>query len=123
MVGSLAFLPKAWRDYGIAKISGSKTEDVASDDPLACMITAAAQYYSTSTPTPKTLTKEELQRLQMPVYVALADHSPITKGSEEMAGLIPDVQIRIWQGTTHSLPMEATAELDAELERFWQFHD
>lgn len=120
-VGSIEFLPKSWRDYGIAKLSGAKSSDVASDDPLARMISAASTYYAASLPTPETLTTEELKKLEMPVYVALAETSAITgKKAEEQAALIPNATVKVWANTTHSLPMEVPTELAQILNQFWK---
>lgn len=119
-VGSIEFLPESWRNYGIAKLSGAKSSDVASDDPLAKMISAASTYYAASLPTPETLKTEELKNLEMPVYVALAETSAITgKKAEEQAALIPDVIVKVWANTTHSLPMEVPTELAQILNQFW----
>lgn len=119
-IGSLEFLPEPWRQYGLAQLSGEEMDEVASDDPMARMISAASAYYSTALPTPTTLTTEELKKLSMPVYVALADVSPITEnGAAENAGQIPHVTVRVWANTTHSLPMEVAEELTSELSRFW----
>ncbi len=120
-VASMSFLPEAWRNYGLAKISGADASDVVSDDPIARMVKAAATYYSLSLPTPKTLTTAELAKLDMPVYVALADHSPITgKKAVENANRIPNATIRVWTNTTHSLPMEVVNELETDLNAFWR---
>lgn len=119
-VASMGFLPEAWRNYGLAKISGADTSDIASDDPIARMVKAAATYYSLSLPTPKTLTTAELEKLDMPVYIALADHSPITgKKAVENANKIPNATVRVWTNTTHSLPMEVVDELATDLNVFW----
>lgn len=32
---------------------------------------------------------------------------------------LPHGTVKVWPKTTHSLPMQVAAELDAELERFW----
>lgn len=60
-----------------------------------------------------------------PVYVALADSSPITEGKASLpkAELIGDVTAKVWPNTTHSLPMQLAEPLTAELERFWATHD
>lgn len=119
-VASMGFLPEAWRNYGLAKISGADASDIASDDPIARMVKAAATYYSSSLPTPKTLKTAELEKLDMPVYVALADHSPITgKKAAENANRIPNATVRVWTNTTHSLPMEVVDELATDLNAFW----
>ena len=120
-VGSLEFLPETWRQYGLAQVSGEAVEDLASDDPLTRMISAASANYATSLPTPTTLTAEELKSLPMPVYVALADHSPITSnGAAEAASLIPHATVRVWAHTTHSLPMQVADDLSSELTQFWR---
>ena len=119
-VAILEFLPESWRNYGLAQISGEAPSDVGSDDPLARMISAGSAYYSASLPTPETLTTEELSNLPMPVYVALAENSPLTDETDaKNAELIPGATVKIWANTTHSLPMEVADELASELTRFW----
>lgn len=119
-LSGLEFLPKEIRDYGLAQISGEDPSDIASDDPLAQMIAAASSGYSNALPTPSTLTKEELEHLSMPVYVALADHSPITNpNTREKAELTPNSEVKVWKSTTHSLPIEVAEPLANELNAFW----
>jgi len=119
-VGSMEFLPEAWRNYGLAKLSGAEASEVASDDPLARMITAASAHHSASLPTPDTLTGEALAKLSMPVYVALAEKSAITgEKAAENAKRIPGATVRVWPNTTHSLPMEVPEELADDLNPFW----
>ena len=122
-VSSMEFLPKAWRDKGLAKMTGEDLSEVtaASEDPLTRMISAAAVYYSASLPTPATLKAEQINKLDMPVYVALGDHSPITgEKAKKNAALIPDGTVKVWENTTHSLPMEVPDELASELNEFWR---
>ncbi len=119
-VGSLDFLPESWRNVGLARISGESPADVASEDPMARMISAASSFYTASLPTPQTLTTADLANLNMPVYVALAEQSPLTGAkAAENARLIPHATVKIWQNTTHSLPMEVADALAAELTQFW----
>lgn len=121
-VGSMEFLPESWRNEGLALITGEAPSDIASDDPMARMITAANTYYSASLPTPETLTAEELAtKLGMPIYIALAENSPITgEKAAENAKLIPQATVKVWANTTHSLPMEVADELASVLNQFWR---
>lgn len=119
-VAIMEFLPESWRNYGLAQISGEAPSDIVSDDPLARMITAASTYYSASLPTPETLTTEDLANLAMPVYIALAENSPMTgETAAENAEFIPQATVNIWANTTHSLPIEVADELAVELTQFW----
>lgn len=71
-------------------------------------------------PTPKPLTDDEVRGLRMPTYVALAETSLSGPGAERRArALLPRGTVVVWPGTTHSLPMQAARQLDAELVRFW----
>lgn len=122
-VATLEFLPESWRNHGLAAMTGEDVSSVATDDPLAKMISAATAHYIASLPTPPTLTENELSALAMPVYVALGGNSPITTSkTEENARLIPHVTVRTWENSTHSLPMEVASELAVELEQFWREH-
>jgi pimeloyl-ACP methyl ester carboxylesterase len=120
-LASLPGVPKSWRDHALNQIGGVEDSEVDPNDPIARMIAAGSEHFeSGSLPTPSPLTDEQLRALRMPVYVALAsDKSLAGKGSAEKARLIPNARVKVWPDTTHSLPMQAGAALDAELEKFW----
>lgn len=123
-VSSINVLPKSWRDVGLAKISGEDPREIASEDPLAKMIAVASSNYSAELPSPKVLSKSELQGLTMPVYVALAESSAITGDKAfENANIIPNAKVRIWSNTTHSLPMEVSENLAEDLNEFWKLNE
>ncbi|MBM7785048.1 alpha/beta fold hydrolase [Tenggerimyces flavus] len=123
-LASLPGIPKSWRDHALNKIGGVEDEEVDPNDPMARMIAAGTEHFSSgSLPTPSPLTDAQLKGLPMPVYVALAsDKSLAGGGAAEKAELIPDAQVKVWPNTTHSLPMQAGKPLDAELESFWAAH-
>jgi pimeloyl-ACP methyl ester carboxylesterase len=123
-LASLPGIPQSWRDHALNKIGGVEDSEVDPNDPLARMIAAGSVHFeSGGLPTPSPLTDDELRALPMPVYVALAsDKSLAGNGAAEKAERIPDAQVKVWPNTTHSLPMQAGAALDAELEKFWAAH-
>lgn len=123
-LASLPGIPKSWRDHALNKIGGVEDEEVDPNDPMARMIAAGSEHFSSgSLPTPTPLTDAQLRALPMPVYVALAsDKSLAGGGAAEKAKLIRDVEVKVWPDTTHSLPMQAGAPLNAELEKFWAAH-
>lgn len=119
-VSSIKVLPKEWRDLGLSKISGEDVADVSSNDSLALMIATAGTEYSAEIPTPGVLSKKDLSSLEFPVYVAIAENSPITGDSAfKNASEIPNATVKIWKNTTHSLSMEVKDELADELNNFW----
>ena len=121
---SLKFLPKKWRDGALARMTGDSTPGAGQEeDALARMIQIAASGFTASLPTPKPLTKPQLRGFSVPVYVALAGNSPITREAEAKAALLPEAVIKTWENATHSLPMEETAALDTALEAFWAAND
>lgn len=72
-----------------------------------------------SLPNPKTLSDEELKNINFPVYVALSDKSAITgEAAKQSAKIIPNATVKVWENTSHSLPMEVKEELAKELEVF-----
>lgn len=101
-------------------MTGARPDDVSQKDALTRMIKTAAGGFSATLPTPKTLTALQLPNLPLPVYIALAEHSLITKGARKRVDLIPHAQVKIWPNTTHSLPMAVAPALDKELELFGQ---
>lgn len=122
---SLPFFPESWREEALNRIGGVDSDEVDPDDPLARMIAVgSASYDSSGLPNPTLLGDDELTALPMPVYVAIASDSSLAGGTAaaDRAQLIPDAKVKVWPDTTHSLPMQVAAALDAELETFWAAH-
>ncbi len=121
---SLPFLPASWRDRALAEIGGVDPADLDPEEPIAQMIAAGSAHYAAALPTPSPLSDDELRGLTMPVFIAVAgERSLAGDDAVKRAGLIPHVEARPWPGTTHSLPMQAAAQLDVELDRFWTDND
>ncbi len=125
VLASLSFLPQAWRDTAIAKIAGEDPSGLDQANPVTRMIMLGGIAYAAELPTPQPLSEDQLRGLTMPVYVALADGSPITEGqaSLDKAQLIRNVTAKVWPNTTHSLPMQVAEPLACELSQFWATHD
>ena len=118
---AIALNSLSFKNYALAQISWESSENISSENPLAQMIKVASTEFSSSLPSPKTLSTEELKNINFPVYVALSDKSAITgKAALESAKLIPNATVKVWENTTHSLPMEVKEELSKELEIFWK---
>ncbi len=116
---ALPFLPKRWRDDVLSDIGGVTEIDL--NDPVARMITEGSEYYERKIPVPEQITSEQLQGWRMPVYVAMAANSSLhnsTKAVEVARANIEHVQAKNWPGATHSLPMEFSKEIDAEILAF-----
>jgi pimeloyl-ACP methyl ester carboxylesterase len=123
-VASLPMVPQRWRTRALAGLGGS--DDVDLDDPVARMIADGAAQYAAALPTPRRPSTRELAGLTMPVYVAVAEHSPIHDGraaADVARTTLPDARVVLWPGTTHSLPMEVPTALDAELLAFMSAHE
>lgn len=113
---SIPFLPQSFRDGLLEDIGGTK--DIDYNDPVARMINYASTYYSIETPMPNTISEDELKSLNMPVYVAMADKSPLHdsfKAVEVAKGNIKDVKAKVWENSIHSLPMEYPEEIAKEI--------
>ncbi|MDN5913973.1 MAG: alpha/beta fold hydrolase [Pseudonocardia sp.] len=122
---SLPLLPQSWREHALNRIGGVADDEVDPNDPVVRMIALAARHYSSAAlPNPSPLSEYDLTGLAVPVYVAIASDDSVAGGdaAAHRAALIPDVQVKVWSDTTHSLPMQVTSELDAELEVFWAAH-
>lgn len=122
---SLPFLPESWRNAAVARIAGEDPGELDQTNPVTRMITLGGSAYTAELPTPQPLSDDQLRGLSMPVYVALADGSPITEGqaSLDKAHLIGNVIATVWPHTTHSLPMQVAEPLASELAQFWATHD
>ena len=122
-IATLPFLPESVRNRALGRIGGAEFDD---SDPMVAMIGEGTQHYRAALPTPSPLDETQRARLTMPVYVALAEtHSavaPVGKG-EVAARRLPNATVKVWRGTTHSLPMQVAEQLDAELAAFWAQHE
>lgn len=114
---SLPWLPQAWRDRALADIGG--VESIDHSDPMTAMIDAGTQHYASARPLPQRPSPEQLRALPMPVYAAMAGASSVNADPEAAVAFarehVRDIEIRVWPGATHSLPMEESARIDAEL--------
>ncbi|WP_413542434.1 alpha/beta fold hydrolase [Citricoccus nitrophenolicus] len=125
-VVSLPGLPEAWRDTALERVGGADSEEAAnSDEPMVRMVAAATEHYSAALPQPTPLADEQLERLTMPVYVAIAAEDSLAGGpaAVERAQSLPQATVRVWPETTHSLPMQAAGELEPVLLDFFTAHD
>ncbi|WMY78792.1 alpha/beta hydrolase [Citricoccus sp. I39-566] len=126
VVASLPGLPDAWRETALEWIGGAEIDSEEDrDEPMTRMITAATAHYQAAVPQPSPLTDDQLERLSMPVYVALASRDSLAGGQDavERAESLTDSTVKVWPDTTHSLPMQAAGELEPELLRFFADQD
>lgn len=123
MVSSLPLLPDGIRETALEKIGGVEEQSEAfAEDPMARMITAATESYQAALPQPTPLTDEELAQLTMPVYVAIASDDSLAGGDSavQRAEQLPASTVQTWSDTTHSLPMQATGEIEPALLNFFE---
>lgn len=119
MVGSLPLIPESLRNRALSEIGGAPYDP---DDPMARMIAAGTEHYHSSLPTPSVLDDAELRALTMPVYAAFGDTDSLAggqEGADRAEELLPDAEVTMWAGATHSLPMQEAEALDGELDAFW----
>lgn len=118
---ALPLLPQSWRDRALADIGGSD-EPIDKGDPVVAMIDAGTQHYVSKRSFPQRPTREQLRALRMPVYAAMAGDSVMTADPADAAArareLVPDLQIGVWPGASHSLPMEQPERVAHELHAF-----
>lgn len=118
---AIPWLPRSWQDRALQVIGGSD-EPIDRSDPVAAMIDAGTRGYVSKRSFPARPSDEQLRALPMPVYAAMAGNSAVTPDPEATVArarsLVPRIEARVWPGATHSLPMEQTAAIDAELLAF-----
>lgn len=123
---NVSFLPQSWRDRGLAEIGGVDPADLKSAGPVGEMIAAGTQHYRQAMPMPSPLGDEQLRSLSMPVYLAVAGRKSLVGGDsavQRARDLLPQATVRIFPEATHSLPMQESATLDAELLAWWRTQD
>ncbi|WP_049825888.1 alpha/beta fold hydrolase [Tsukamurella paurometabola] len=119
---SIPFLPKSWRQKGLAVIGGAQGSESTEDSPLGRMIDAATEGFRAKLPTPMQLTSDDLARLTMPTFVGLGAKSSVTDAdaAARTAEKLPASTVRIWPEGTHSLPMQYPSELNQEVQQLFQ---
>ena len=123
MAASVPALPESWRNRALERIGG---ERLSGTDPVELMITAGAESFDASLPTPSPLTDEEAQALTMPVYLAIAGSGSVAGGTgaaERAQEILPRASVQVWDEATHSLPMQEAEPLAPVLEQFWERAD
>ncbi|MFC7531478.1 alpha/beta fold hydrolase [Actinoplanes sp. GCM10030250] len=113
--------PRSWRDHALAAIGGVSVDEVRADSPVGTMISAAAQQFRADLPNPRPLSDDNLARLTMPAYVAIAGDQSLAGGERAAARArhLPHATVQVWPGTTHSLPMQVHEQLAGRLRAFW----
>lgn len=118
---SLPFLSQTQRGRILSEIGGAS--EIDRSDPLAKMISDGSAYFSPELPFPAPI---KLKRLTMPVYAAFADQSFIhdsTKAYETAIASGNNVEAKIWENASHSLPMEYPQAVDREILDFMKLHE
>jgi len=116
---TLPLMPESIRQWSLEQIGGGAPADP--DDPTAQMIALGARHYRADLPTPDLLTDSDLGALTMPTYVALAGRDSLAGGESaaERARQLPHATVKVWPGTTHSLPLEVPDALLGDLRTLW----
>jgi pimeloyl-ACP methyl ester carboxylesterase len=114
---TVPLLPQSWRDQALADIGG--VDAIDPDDPMTRMISAGTQYYVSQRSFPGRFSDDQLRSLRMPVFAALAGDSAVNAAPEKALtraeSLVPDIEIRVWPGASHSLPMEQPDKINSDL--------
>lgn len=122
---SIPLLPQSWRDAALARIGGNETID--HNDPLARMVDAGTKGYSSARDLPPRFTDAQLGSLGVPVYVAMAGNSSILSDPPDAVRraekLVPEVEASLWEGATHSLPLEEPVRAGAAVLDFMNRHE
>lgn len=115
----IPFIPQKIRDRMLSQIGGGAKVDRS--DPIAALVAGATAFFDTRVPQPVQITKNQLQQLSMPVYVAIGGQSAmhIPEAAQRVAEeTLKKGRVKLWPQATHSLPMEFATEVDKELLEF-----
>lgn len=113
---------QAWRDRALAAIGGVPVAEVRAETPVGEMIRIATAQYTAALPIPRPLSDADLAGLAVPAYIALAERSLAggAKAARRVRAVAPALEVEVWPGTTHSLPMQVADELAARVRGFVQ---
>ena len=91
------------------------------------MIDAGTKGYSSARDLPPRFTDTQLGSLGIPVYVAMAGNSSILSDPPDAVRraekLVPEVEASLWEGATHSLPLEEPEKAGAAVLDFMNRHE
>lgn len=116
-------VPQSWRDHALAALGGVPVAEMRKESAIGTLISTGSQTFTTSLPTPRPLSRAQLESLRMPTYIAIADHGSLAGGAKAAARAraeIPDADVEVWPDTTHSLPMQERERMAERLRAFWQ---
>lgn len=114
--------PRGWRERALATLGGVSIEEVRAETPIGTMISVAAETFTNALPTPRPLSDAQLDRLRMPVYVAIGGRASLaggTKAARRAEQHLFDGTVEVWPEATHSLPMQVGDRLEPRLREFW----
>lgn len=114
--------PQVVEDYSLARIGGTTLDEVRERTPMSEMINISSTGYSAALPIPETISDNQWRDLPMPVRLDIGGASEISGGQDaanRVRALIPNAEVQVWPGASHSLPMEQNEEIGAELTAFW----
>lgn len=125
--GSVLILPfpQPWKDWALAEIGGVTIEEIRERTPVSVMIDEGSKQYVSTTLRPRTFTDSEWQSMKMPIRVEIASDKSMAGGqpAADRARALGIGHVTVRADTTHSLPMQAAAELGPELQAYWTAHD
>lgn len=122
---ALPFLPQSWRDKALAGIGG--VDEIDPNDPMTRLISAGTQHYVSKRSYPSRFTAEQLKTISAPVFVALAGESSVVakpdRAAEFARANLSTADVSVWDGATHSLPMEQPEAIGQALRSFMEQHE
>jgi pimeloyl-ACP methyl ester carboxylesterase len=116
-------VPQSWRDHALAALGGVPVAEMRKESAIGTLISVGSQTFETSLPTPRPLSRAQLEALRMPAYIAIAEHRSLAGGAKAAARAraeIPGADVEIWPDTTHSLPMQERKRIAERLRSFWE---
>lgn len=116
---SIKILPESFREGFLQDLSGEDNINYQ-DDSLAQMINYGTEYFNIKLPHPNTITVEELEKTNTPIFINYGEDDTLQNPQEiiEIANETENIETRIWKNGTHSLPMEFPEDINKTLLEF-----
>lgn len=115
-------LPQGVRDRALAEIGGTTVDAVRSEGgAMTTLIDAASSGYAAALPTPRELDDDAWRAIDAPLRVDLGGAHSLSgpDAAERLRTLLPDAEVTVWDGGTHSLPMDESERFARLLPEFW----
>lgn len=116
---SISVIPTPIRNYMLSYISGGST--IKADDPVAQLIEIGMHTFSVKTPTPTRISKDQLRRIDIPVFALMAGRSVMNDSKTAVANAQESLKkgtVDVIKDASHAINGEYADDVNAKIIHF-----